>query len=192
MLLALSPLLYGVFIIIYIPFFISLIKKNKSLKYHIIFLAFYIYIIIVIDKVFLPIPIDKISIEGLRLTSSNIPIINIVPTKSIIDIIKFTGILSIQIVGNIVLFIPLGFLLPCICNRISSTIKVLKISSMISLSIELLQLLGSLIYKATYRFADIDDIILNTLGALIGFIILKLINRKLCIMNIDKDNSAKQ
>jgi glycopeptide antibiotics resistance protein len=184
MLLALSPLLYGIFTIIYIPFLIRLIKKHKSFEYHIVFLAFFIYIIIVIDKVFLPIPIDKSSIEALRVTTANAPIINLIPFGSIIETIRYTGSYG-QIIGNIAMFVPFGFLLPCINNTISSYKSILKISFIASLCIELIQLLGSLIYKASFRFADIDDIILNTLGAVIGFLIIKLIRKKLYIMDME-------
>lgn len=42
--------------------------------------------------------------------------------------------------------------------------------------IEVLQYIS--MYFGNRRFVDIDDVILNTLGALIGFEIFKLINRK--------------
>ena len=77
-----------------------------------------------------------------------------------------------QITGNFVMLLPLGIYLPLLYRRfrkLSGFFAVLIISFMTSVSIEILQLATS------YRSTDIDDIILNTLGACAGFIIYQLL-----------------
>ena len=71
-----------------------------------------------------------------------------------------------NIVGNIVLFIPYGFL--GILYRKLNQFKWLFLTFFITINIiEFSQ------YYFKRGFADIDDVILNTLGAIIGFFIYK-------------------
>jgi glycopeptide antibiotics resistance protein len=77
-----------------------------------------------------------------------------------------------QILGNFVMLLPLGIYLPLIYKRLRKVYNffaVLLICFLISVGIELLQLATS------YRSADIDDVILNTLGGGAGFLIYQLI-----------------
>src|SRR4029079_2399083 len=77
-----------------------------------------------------------------------------------------------QILGNFVMLLPLGIYLPLFYTRLRkaySFFAVLLICFLVSVSIELLQLATS------YRSTDIDDVILNTLGGGVGFIIYLLI-----------------
>lgn len=68
---------------------------------------------------------------------------------------------------NVALFVPLGALLPLVA-QVSSARRAVTIGLLISLVIELLQLL--LVTTVTSgRVADIDDLLTNTLGTLIGF-----------------------
>jgi glycopeptide antibiotics resistance protein len=69
----------------------------------------------------------------------------------------------IQIVGNLVLFIPVGWLLPCVTGRQISTAGLVMLSALVSLTIEVTQL-----NVVPGRMASIDDVIFNTLSALIG------------------------
>ena len=72
-----------------------------------------------------------------------------------------------QVFGNILLFIPLGYFLTKYCNlkRMGGLILMTLLSS---LSIEVVQhFIG--------RSFDIDDVILNVTGGIIGFIIYKVL-----------------
>lgn len=71
----------------------------------------------------------------------------------------------INLGGNIIMFIPLGFLLPMVLPRCSSWTKILLTTAGLIIIIELIQLftlVGS---------CDIDDLILNILGSALGFAI---------------------
>ena len=70
----------------------------------------------------------------------------------------------ISLLGNIILFIPIGILLPCLYKIKGKTVILFGFA--LSLFIELFQLFLP-------RWTDIDDIILNTFGTLIGYLLYK-------------------
>ncbi len=74
-----------------------------------------------------------------------------------------------NVIGNLLLFMPLGFLLPLMFRWLDSFRKMFFISFGVSGLIELLQF-----YYAN-RIFDIDDILLNGLGGLTGLIVYKII-----------------
>lgn len=80
----------------------------------------------------------------------------------------------IQIVGNLVLFIPAGWLLPCVIGRQISTAVVVTLSALVSLAIEVTQL-----NLVPGRMASIDDVIFNTVSAFIGAKTSNLFSRAL-------------
>lgn len=73
-----------------------------------------------------------------------------------------------NLLGNIIIFSPLGFLLPIIFSNLNKIKKILPIVFISSLIIELIQLFTG------FGIFDIDDLILNTIGGVIGYIFYKL------------------
>jgi len=74
----------------------------------------------------------------------------------------------INLVGNVIMFIPLGFFLPYIWKKQRAVLITLLSVAVLIVAVEALQffsLLGS---------CDIDDLILNLTGALLGYIFWKL------------------
>ena len=71
---------------------------------------------------------------------------------------------------NILLLAPLGFLLPLIWPAYNRFFRVLSAGAAFSLLIELSQLLN-------IRNTDIDDLLLNTLGAVAGFLLFRFFAR---------------
>ena len=69
--------------------------------------------------------------------------------------------------GNIALFVPLGILLPLLSTRFLSLKRILLLALCMSLTIETIQFF--LRFVGNPRAVDIDDVILNTLGACVGF-----------------------
>jgi glycopeptide antibiotics resistance protein len=78
-------------------------------------------------------------------------------------------IASKQVIGNSVMLLPLGIFIPLLFRRFSGFIPVFFICLLASICIELMQLITS------YRSTDIDDVILNTAGAVTGYIIYLLL-----------------
>jgi glycopeptide antibiotics resistance protein len=73
--------------------------------------------------------------------------------------------------GNILLFAPLGILLPLVTRRFQSLKSVLLLGFCASLMIEAIQLM--LRFVGSPRAVDIDDVIFNTLGTCVGFFIYR-------------------
>lgn len=97
---------------------------------------------------------------GARLQGSQI---NLVPFSHHIDATAYAL--------NVVLLMPFGFLAPLCCRRMRSLLPVAVGGFGLSLLIELSQLLNN-------RSTDIDDLILNTLGALAGWGLWRLWQRR--------------
>ncbi|MFF9765745.1 VanZ family protein [Streptomyces sp. NPDC053086] len=72
-----------------------------------------------------------------------------------------------QIGGNVLLGVPFGVLVPVLAPRARGMLRVLVLTALVMLMVELAQ--GALV---TGRAFDIDDVILNTSGALLGWLLL--------------------
>ena len=75
----------------------------------------------------------------------------------------------LNIVGNVVAFVPFGLLIPIIAKGYRKFFIILFDGIMFTVIIESVQLIlkvGSF---------DVDDMILNTMGVIIGYIVFKLL-----------------
>ena len=96
---------------------------------------------------------------------------NIVPLKHLFDYDNLFDILW-NVLGNSLLFVPTGILLPIVNKKLNTFSKVIMAGALISLCIEIIQL------PFFDRASDIDDIILNTVGVSAGYGIYKIFNSK--------------
>lgn len=81
----------------------------------------------------------------------------------------------VNLVGNIIAFVPFGALIRWVINRKVTWLEVVGYTFLLSLSVEILQLI------ARVGVFDVDDLLLNTLGGLVGFWIyygLKVLDRR--------------
>lgn len=83
-----------------------------------------------------------------------------------IDVINGRGDFFRQVILNVIMTIPFGFLLPLIKRKNIKLLKVVFYTFLLSLSIEILQ---PLINGA--RSADITDLITNVIGGIVGYVI---------------------
>jgi glycopeptide antibiotics resistance protein len=74
------------------------------------------------------------------------------------------------------MFVPFGLMAPFIAPRLSSAKTIFVAAVATSAGIETLQAIGQLIGSA--RWADIDDVIFNVAGAMIGYLFLSTATRK--------------
>lgn len=97
--------------------------------------------------------------------------INLIPTilKCLIGEYTFGSWVKEMLVGNIAMFMPLGFFLPFVTEKLNRK-NALAIAAIVPLIVELLQLIVG-------RSFDIDDLICNFLGILIGFFIADRITK---------------
>lgn len=97
--------------------------------------------------------------------------INLVPFRTVAQYLRllrssreiWVQLAVINLFGNVIMFIPLGFFLPRVFQQLQKLWKTLLTTALTISLIELIQLftlLGS---------CDIDDLLLNLLGAAIGY-----------------------
>ena len=89
-----------------------------------------------------------------------------------IQLIPFAEGLGISDILNIFLFMPFGFLVATLYEKGNSFLRVLLIGFSFSLLIEVSQLF------TYYRITDVTDLITNTLGTALGFIVFKMLRIK--------------
>ena len=85
--------------------------------------------------------------------------LNLIPFRGMVQDLK-NGVL------NVILFIPLGFLLPILWQNFRRMGACVAFGLGLSLAIELMQML-------TFRATDVNDLITNTAGTLLGFLMAK-------------------
>lgn len=93
---------------------------------------------------------------------------NLVPFQEIRRYIEYRAMIGIpsvilNLVGNIVAFVPFGFLLPMISPKERRAGMIFLLALELSLMIEVVQL-----FSHVGSF-DVDDLILNTAGGLLGY-----------------------
>lgn len=142
-------------------------KKKKGLVYLLFFTIFYIYIINVLNltlfryqsllllRYFAP----SLMLRGLAAGKS----LNLIPLITLTPADLRTSFL------NILMMIPFGFGLPFITNFRGK--KVVVIGALFSIAIEFLQFITGFLAKMTFRVADINDVIINTVGVAVGYIL---------------------
>lgn len=95
--------------------------------------------------------------------------VNIIPFAEILRYKVSSQLFLLNVVGNILLFVPFGLIISLYVKPGKFYSPVL-ISLLVSITIEFVQLnIG--------RSFDVDDILLNTIGATFGYLIYKIINK---------------
>ena len=111
-------------------------------------------------------PFEKLNgkIQPLILDTANIiPFrINLAPFVNITDYEKLFEV-KLNIIGNTAMFIPIGIIWPSVYKELNTPAKAIGAGMLLSLCIEVLQL------PFYDRVTDIDDLILNSLGFIIGY-----------------------
>ncbi|MFC3883441.1 VanZ family protein [Bacillus songklensis] len=77
-------------------------------------------------------------------------------------------LILMNVFGNIALFAPMGFFISILARKLDGFIPMFITGFLASSIIEILQ------YKVTNRVFDVDDIFLNSVGALMGWMAMRL------------------
>lgn len=87
--------------------------------------------------------------------------------------IPFRDMISgpVDTILNVILFLPLGFFLPLLYKKYDRVSKAALTGFLLSLSVELIQMFGR-------GGTDINDLITNTVGAGLGYLIFKLLAKR--------------
>ncbi len=149
-----------------------IVQRRICWKKEVLLLLMYINLAVIIRFVFYPFFTVDGYVQPLVIQTGKIfpPRINLIPFLYLTDYdVKREAF--INIIGNVSLFIPTGIILPILYKRLDTFWKVLLAGAGISLCIELVQL------ALPNSVTDIDDLILNTTGVIIGYAIFSLIRR---------------
>lgn len=99
--------------------------------------------------------------------------INPAPFADLLDTLRTRGVgwFLYLFIGNIVWFVPLGMLVPCVSANMRSARRVVLLSFFMSLIIEIAQ------YVFGTGISELDDLLLNTAGGAVGYAIFYVIRR---------------
>ena len=170
-----------------LPIFFVQLARYKKLNFIRIGLnyAMILYSLCLLALVFFPLPDPQTAAE------LNSHYIQAIPFHFIADIVRESPLVMsepstyvsaifqdavLQVLFNVAMTIPFGMFLRYYFGL--SCKNVLVMSLALTLFIEIGQLTGLFfIYKGSYRFCDIDDIMANTLGGFVGFKLVCLVER---------------
>lgn len=79
-----------------------------------------------------------------------------------VSMIPFQDFSAFGCIANVIMVMPLGFLLPLLWENYRKLWKTALAGFSLSLCIEILQLF-------TFRATDVDDLLMNTLGGIVGY-----------------------
>lgn len=151
-------------------------NKKIELKREAALILVYICIVVVVRFTFCPFGKVNGQIQPLLFDSRKIlPFwLNLKPLIYLFDYPTMHEAL-INLIGNTTMFIPLGIVWPAVFKKLDTHAKVIAAGVGVSLTIEILQL------PFYGRASDIDDLILNSAGYLMGYgiyLLVKFICRK--------------
>lgn len=158
----------------------KLVKKKENL---IVNTVMFVYICGVLYFTLMPIGANLLNtINNLFNNPYNATTVNLMPFD---DYMNGRGDVLRQIVLNILLFMPFGFILPIVTK--TKLVKVSVATFLLSLGIEVLQPLF-------WRSFDVTDLITNTIGGTLGYIVylilkpftvkaIAALNKKFCLTN---------
>ncbi|MBB1257098.1 VanZ family protein [Streptomyces sp. OF3] len=101
---------------------------------------------------------------------------NLMPWHSQVDLIPLLYADFRGFSLNVLMLVPFGLLVPLMSARGSSLARVAALSAAVSLSIEIAQLLAYLLYNQA-RTVEVNDLIANTLGGMVGYLAFLLLSR---------------
>ena len=144
--------------------------KQFDWKRELQLLLVYICIVVVVRFTFCPFGKVDGKIQPLLFDAEKIfPLwVNFKPFIYLFDYPTMKEVL-LNLIGNTAMFIPLGIVWPAVFKKLNTHAKVIAAGIGVSLTIEILQL------PFFGRSTDIDDLIINTLGFLMGYGIYLLV-----------------
>ncbi len=167
----LETLLIIFVIIVVMNLILDAVRKRIILKREIVKCMLILYLLLLIKTVILPIWIQ-------------VPYMNNVGINQMIQLIPFRTMIGnigdgqyIQLVGNLVLLMPLIIGIAILKSGNISKRQLFVLGIFVSLLLELIQLITNITTKTNAHIFDVDDIILNTIGVIIAIIVLPVVTK---------------
>ncbi|MDF2505374.1 VanZ family protein [Clostridium sp.] len=138
------------------------LKKEKILVG--LYILFFMYLCLMTWEIFI----------GPYRSYSGVRRYNLYPFKTIIEFLLNASkynfqVIFINLIANIITFIPLGFFMSLLFRRSYNLINMLLLYVFIITCIEIGQ------FILNVGVLDIDDVILNTIGCVLGFMVYKVV-----------------
>lgn len=148
--------------------------KNRQIdwKREAVLLLMYINLAVMIRFTFFPMALLNGKVQPLLFDPETmLPFrLNLVPFVHLLDYDSRRDLL-LNVLGNFCMFIPSGIVLPVVYKKLNGFWKVVGAGALISLGFELLQL------PFSERASDVDDLLLNIAGVIVGYAIYSLVKR---------------
>lgn len=155
-----KELVISIVIAVIISILLIVIFKINTVRDIVILALLMAYLILMVDKTQFPIFSENLTMReelgGIKLGRD----INLIPFK---DALHMTSLL------NVAMFVPIGFLLGMIKGKKWKSITVIGL--IISFLVESGQLLTNVFIGYNFRTADVNDLIFNTVGTVVGVLI---------------------
>ena len=147
-------------------------NRHIDLKREAVLLLMYINLAVIIRFTFFPMATVDGHVQPLVFdVATAFPFrVNSIPFVHLFDYESKRDLL-LNVIGNAAMFIPSGIVLPIVYKNLNRFWKVFLAGAGISLCIEMIQLPFSV------RATDIDDLILNTVGVIVGYGMYAFIQR---------------
>ncbi len=157
--LTLAVIFIVVISVLYVPILFTLKKKGKSILRQLSYLALFCSFFLIIFATLL---FTEINFRPEQY------VLNLTPFKWVEEV-NSNGIdrVIVEVVPNIIMFIPLGSFLPVVFKMMRKLYRAFFIIFLVTFSVEFLQYFIG-------RSSDIDDMIANILGGIIGYGIFKI------------------
>lgn len=162
--------------------FCKITKATTTWLREITLFAFVIFLVGLASQTI--IPKFEIGVSGFNIMKDGIHRTNLIPLKVFFETYKEVFVKGhinyflINFLGNIILFVPFGLIIPLLWKTTAP--KTILIGFCSSLFIEICQMFLT-------RGTDIDDLLLNTTGVVLGILVFKFLQKN-CKSFVDKFN----
>lgn len=177
-------------VLLFVPFVALSYRRRGGLTFWQFLLAFaaLVYFLAIWTFTLLPLP-DPAAIQCAGTNTNLFALVDDLRTAIGRPGNTLTDPLTLQLVLNVALFVPLGVLLRLMTGRGLPTALLVGVG--LSLLIETTQLTGVWgLYPCAYRVFDVDDLLTNTTGAILGSVLSLVLPRRLRSGPADADPEA--
>lgn len=160
-------LLLGTGLYLFVILYLLLIKKRQiwTFKRCLIEFMFCCYLIAVANLTGL-FNIKLSYFFGFHASPNLVPILN-----TLGEVLQYGPYVLKQVFLNVALYIPFGFLVSSLLQNKKSLFTISVLALLFSVSTETIQYFGG-------RFTDIDDVLSNVVGAIIGYLLISIKKRR--------------
>lgn len=145
------------------------VRRRSSFLRTLAALTLGVYVVALVAATLFPFPTQAHYITDMRAIGYG-PLINVVPLRTVREALAIGSSTAVlQVVGNALMLSPFAILLPMLQSRLAKWGRTILICFAVSCAIELVQLSVSLAMGIDYKSFDLDDILLNTVGSVLGF-----------------------